>query len=122
MNDKERKIIISEVSEFHRSKSEDYEQIPVSPVNRWITYAILIPVIVVLMLIGVFFFAALLALLVVAVIVIGARFWWFNRKFRNVTQGADDLNQKTGENQTIIIEDAQIIEETEIHRNKPRQQ
>lgn len=122
MNDEERKIIINRVSEFHRNKSGDYERVPVSPVNRWITYAILIPIVVVLMLVGVFFFAALLALLAVAVMVIGIRFWWFHRKFQNVTQQPDDLSRQTNADQTIIIEDAQIIEETETHRVKPKKQ
>ena len=122
MNDEERKIIIDRVSEFHRNKSNEYERVPVSPISRWIIYAILIPVVVVLMLIGVFFFAAFLALLAVAVVVIGIRFWWFNRKFQNVTQQPDDLSRQTDADQTIIIEDAQIIEETETHRGKQKKQ
>ena len=122
MNDEERKIIIDRVSEFHRNKSNEYERVPVSSISRWIIYAILIPVVVVLMLIGVFFFAAFLALLAVAVMVIGIRFWWFNRKFQNVTQQPDDLSRQTDADQTIIIEDAQIIEETETHRGKQKKQ
>ena len=67
-------------------------------------------------LIGVFFFAAFLALLAVAVVVIGIRFWWLRRRFENATQQPDDLNREAEADQTIIIEDAQIIEETEIHQ------
>lgn len=124
MNDEEKKIIISRVSEYRQNESGEYERVPVSPVNRWITYAILIPVVAFMALIGVFFFAAFLALLAVAVVVIGIRFWWLRRKFENATQQPDDLNREAETDQTIIIEDAQIIEETEIHRTeqkKPRQ-
>lgn len=116
MNDEEKKIIISRVSEYHQNESGEYERVPVSPVNRWITYAILIPVVAFMALIGVFFFAAFLALLAVAVVVIGIRFWWLRRRFENATQQPDDLNREAEADQTIIIEDAQIIEETEIHQ------
>jgi len=118
MNDEEKKIIISRVSEYRQNESGEYERVPVSPVNRWITYAILIPVVAFMALIGVFFFAAFLALLAVAVVVIGIRFWWLRRKFENATQQPDDLNREAEADQTIIIEDAQIIEETEIHRTE----
>lgn len=124
MNDEEKKIIISRVSEYRQNESGEYERVPVSPVNRWITFAILIPVVAFMALIGVFFFAAFLALLAVAVVVIGIRFWWLRRKFENATQQPDDLNREAEADQTIIIEDAQIIEETEIHRTeqkKPKQ-
>ena len=75
MNDEERRIIISKMSGYRQNESGEYERVPVSPVNRWITYAILIPVVTALAMIGVFFFAAFLALLAVAVVVIGIRFW-----------------------------------------------
>ena len=120
MNDEEKKIIISRVSEYRQNESGEYERVPVSPVNRWITFAILIPVVAFMALIGVFFFAAFLALLAVAVVVIGIRFWWLRRKFENATQQPDDLNREAEADQTIIIEDAQIIEETEIHRTEQK--
>lgn len=123
MNDEEKKIIISRISEYRQNESGEYERVPVSPVNRWITYAILIPVIAAMALIGVFFFAAFLALLAVAVVVIGIRFWWLRRKFQNtMEQQTDDLNRQTEADQTIIIEDAQIIEETETHRTEKKKQ
>lgn len=120
MNDEEKKIIISRVSEYRQNESGEYQRVPVSPVNRWVTIAILIPVVAFMALIGVFFFAAFLALLAVAVVVIGIRFWWLRRKFENATQQPDDLNREAEADQTIIIEDAQIIEETEIHHRTSR--
>jgi hypothetical protein len=122
MNDEEKKIIISRISEYRQNESGEYERVPVSPVNRWITYAILIPVVAAMALIGVFFFAAFLALLAVAVVVIGIRFWWLRRKFQNAMEQTDDLNRQTEADQTIIIEDAQIIEETETHRTEQKKQ
>lgn len=118
MNDDERKVIIYKISEHHQGESAEYRRVPVSPVNRWLTYAIMIPVVVVLVLIGFFFFAAFLALAAVVVAVLAIRFWWFRRKFEQSMQQANDVDQKSETEQTIVIEDAQIIEETEIRRTK----
>jgi|CXWL01.1.fsa_nt_gi cytochrome c biogenesis protein ResB len=121
MNDEERKIIISKVSEYRQNESGEYHRVPpISPVNRWITIAILIPVVALMAVLGVFFFAAFLALLVVAVVVVGIRFWWLRRKFENATQQPNDINRQAEANQTVIIEDAQIIEETEVHRTEQK--
>ena len=122
MNDEERKIIISKVSEYHQNESGEFQRAPVSPVNRWLTYAILIPVVALMAVLGVFFFAAFLALLAVAVVVIGVRFWWLRRKFENAMHQSNDLNRQTEADSTVIIEDAQIIEETEIHQTKQKKQ
>ncbi|TXI18622.1 MAG: hypothetical protein E6Q62_06285 [Nitrosomonas sp.] len=116
MNDEQKKIVISRISEFHQNESGDYQRVPVSPVNRWITYAMLIPVIVVLVLIGVFFFAAFLALLAVAIAVLGVRFWWLRRKYTHAMQEYGNSKQHANADQEIIIEDAQVIEETEVYR------
>lgn len=120
MNDEERKIIISKVSEYRQNESGEYQRVPVSPVNRWVTIAILIPVIALMAVLGVFFFAAFLALLAVAVVVVGIRFWWLRRKFENAMQQPDDINRQAEADQTVIIEDAQIIEETEVHRTEQK--
>ncbi|WP_394808843.1 hypothetical protein [Nitrosomonas sp.] len=120
MNDEERKIIISQVSEYRQNESGEFHRVPISPVNRWITIAILIPVVALMVVLGVFFFAAFLALLAVAVVVVGIRFWWLRRKIENAMQQPDDIDRKAKSDQTIIIEDAQIIEETEVHRTEQK--
>ncbi len=121
MNDDQRKIIISKVSEFHQNENNEQRQVPISPVNRWITYAMLIPVVVVMIMIGIFFFAAFLALLAVAIAVIGIRFWWVRRQYERTMQPSSDSSQKTEPDRTVVIEDAQIIEETKTYPNKPKQ-
>lgn len=120
MNNEERKIIISKVSEYRQDASGEYHRVPVSPVNRWITIAILIPVVALMAVLGVFFFAAFLALLAVAVVVVGIRFWWLRRKFESAMQQPNDINRQAETDQTIIVEDAQIIEETEVHRTEKK--
>lgn len=120
MSDEERKIIISRVSEYRQNESGEFQRVPVSPVNRWLTYAILIPVVIIMAILGIFFFAAFLALLAVAVVVVGIRFWWLRRKYENTMQQSGEANRQSGEDQTVIIEDAQIIEETDVHRTEQK--
>ena len=118
MSDEQKKIIISRISGYRQNESGEFERVPISPVNRWIALAILIPVIALMAVLGVFFFAAFLALLAVAAVVIGVRFWWLRRKFENEARQSGNSDRQTETDQTIIIEDAQIIEETEIHRTR----
>lgn len=113
MNDDERKVIIYKVSEYRQTGSDESQRAPLSPVNRWLSYAIMIPVVVVLVLIGVFFFAAFFALAAVLVAVLAVRFWWLRRKMEHDMHQSADMTQKAEAGQTVIIEDAQIIEETE---------
>ena len=120
MNEEERRIIITKISEYHQKEPAAYQHGSSSTMHRWLTYAMLIPVVIVLVLIGVFFFAAFLALLAVAIMVIGIRFWWLRRKFEGPLQQPDNLNQQTEADRAIIIEDAQIIEETEIRPSKQK--
>ena len=120
MNDEQRKIIISE---YRQDTSGEYHQVPLSPVNRWLTYAMLVPVLVVLVLIGIFFFAAFLALIAIAVVVVGIRFWWLHRKYQQAAQQYDEGGTHTHEKESnnVNIEDAQIIEERESYQtHKPR--
>jgi len=118
MNDEQRKIIIDRVSEFHRTEEGEQPHASMSPLNRWATYLMLIPIIVVMVMIGMFFFAAFLALLAVAVVVIGIRFWWVRRQYEQARRQADDIDRSKEGDASIIIEDAQIIEETNTYRNK----
>ncbi|MBS0422927.1 MAG: hypothetical protein JSR71_00500 [Proteobacteria bacterium] len=120
MSDEERKVVISRISEYRQDESGRYQRVPVSPVNRWLTYAILIPVVIIMALLGVFFFAAFLALLAVAVVVVGIRFWWLRRKYENALQQSGEANRQSEADHTVIIEDAQIIEETEVHRTEQK--
>ena len=120
MSDEERKIIISRVSEYRQDESGEFHRVPVSPLNRWLTYAILIPVVIIMAILGIFFFAAFLALLAVAVVVVGIRFWWLRRKYENAMQQSGEANRQSEADHTVIIEDAQIIEETDVHRTEQK--
>lgn len=117
MRNEEKKIIIGKISGYRQDESREFRQASVSPLNRWLTYAMLIPFVVVMVFAGIFFFAAFLALVAVAVVAIGIRFWWLRRKYEKTMQQSNDVNRQSGSDQTVNIEDAQIIEETEVHRS-----
>lgn len=120
MNDEEKKIIISRIADYRQNESGEYQRAPVSPLNRWLTYAMLIPVVVIMVFAGIFFFAAFLALVAVAVVAVGIRFWWLRRKYEKTMQASGDVNRQSGTDQTVIIEDAHIIEESEAPHTKPK--
>jgi hypothetical protein len=102
MNDDHRRIIISKISESRRAGSPDNGSIPVVPVNRWVAFLVLIPVVIVMAIVGAFFFAAFLALFAIVAVGFGLRIWWLRRKLRK--------NMQAEEGDYVIIEDAEIIE------------
>ena len=78
------------------------------PAARWLTYLLLVPVLIVMAVLGIFFFTAFLALFAVVAAGFGLRLWWLRRKLRE--------SMHTAEADYDIIEDAEIIEET---KNRP---
>ncbi len=78
------------------------------PAARWLTYLLLVPVLIVMAVLGIFFFTAFLALFAVVAAGFGLRLWWLRRKLRESMQ--------TAEAEYDVIEDAEIIEET---KNRP---
>ncbi len=110
MNDDDRRIIITKIYEDRQTDSSFNQRMAHSPVNRWVAVLVLIPILIIMAILGAFFFAAFLALFAIAAGVIGARIWWLRRKLRKTTQ-ADEGDH-------VIIEDAQIIEETKTKQKK----
>jgi hypothetical protein len=78
------------------------------PAARWLTYLLLVPVLIVMAVLGIFFFTAFLALFAVVAAGFGLRLWWLRRKLRESMQ--------TAEADYDVIEDAEIIEQT---KNRP---
>jgi hypothetical protein len=58
------------------------EFIRVFRLNRWLTYLILVPVILAAALLAIFFFAVFLGLFAAAAVVVALRVWWLRRKLR----------------------------------------
>ena len=117
MNDDDhRKIIIHRISSYQQTGTGPDGK-PVKPINKWIALALLIPVLALMAVLGVFFFAAFLALFAIAAVGFSIRLWWLKRKYQNTMHQSD---QHTEDGQTVIIEDAEIIEENEVERKKQK--
>ncbi|MGG7054400.1 hypothetical protein [Nitrosomonas sp. ANs5] len=112
MHDDYRKIIIRRVIYDKQGDAQDNQSPGASPANRWAFYLTLIPVAIVVVVLGAFFFSIVLALFVAVATVVGARLWWLRRKLRRSmhAQSAD----------SEIIEDAEIVEIKEDHKNRGR--
>ncbi len=103
MNDNHRKIIINRIIDHKQSESSQNGSTPGSPLQRWLFFLALIPLFIGAMLLGIVFFSIFFALIVTVAAVIGIRFWWLRRKLQK-------SGKFEGEEKSIEIEDAEIIE------------
>ncbi|HNP25759.1 MAG TPA: hypothetical protein PKM20_03380 [Nitrosomonas sp.] len=124
MNDEQRRIIIKRISGYEQAGPGSQDRVPVSPINRWVALAIMIPVLALMAVLGVFFFTIFVALFSIMAVVVGVRIWWLRRKFKRVMQqeNTEQSGQAAQSSESIIVEDAEIIEETTVKREskKPR--
>ena len=105
------RIIIRRVTrneETGATEEEIFRASQPGPAGRWLTYLLLVPVLIVMVVLGIFFFTAFLALFAVAAAGLGLRVWWLRRKVQESMQASDAEYR--------IIEDAEIVDET---KNKP---
>jgi hypothetical protein len=108
------RIIIRRISRNEQTGIPEEEIVRVAPVGwagRWALYLILIPVFILLAILGIFFFTAFFALFAVAAAGLALRLWWLRRKLR---ESPDQRVSERGvsEGEYVVIEDAEIIEET----------
>ncbi|GJL74433.1 hypothetical protein [Nitrosomonas sp.] len=124
MNDEQRRIIIKKISGYEQAGPDSQDRVPVSPINRWVALAIMIPVLALMAVLGVFFFTIFVALFSIMAVVVGVRIWWLRRKFKRAMQqeNTEQSGQAAQSSESIIVEDAEIIEETTVKREskKPR--
>jgi Flp pilus assembly protein TadB len=110
-NNSDNRIIVRRVirnKETGATEEEIFRASQPGPAARWLTYLLLVPVLIVMVVLGIFFFTAFLALFAVVAAGFGLRLWWLRRKLRESMQ--------TAEAEYNVIEDAEIVEET---KNKP---
>jgi hypothetical protein len=108
------RIIIRRISRNEQTGIPEEEIVRVAPVGwagRWALYLVLIPVFILLAILGIFFFTAFFALFAVAAAGLALRLWWLRRKLReSLDQRVSERGVSEGE--YVVIEDAEIIEET----------
>jgi hypothetical protein len=108
--DEKGRIIIRRISRNESTGIPEEEVVHVSPAGwagRWALYLILIPVFILLAILGIFFFTAFFALFAVAAAGLALRLWWLRRKLHA------SVNARASEGDYVVIEDAEIIEETD---------
>lgn len=103
-NDYQR-IIIKRIIHEQQNGMNENGSFKNAPVNRWVFYLTLIPVVIVVLVLGAFFFSVVLALVVATATIVGARIWWLRRKLRRA------VHETAESTDGGIIEDAQIIDE-----------
>lgn len=123
MNDEERRIIIRRISSYGQEGDNSQGRAPVSPINRWVAIAILIPVLALMAVLGVFFFTIFVALFSIIAVVFGVRIWWLRKKFHRAMQQSETEQsrqsaQAADSTDSVIVEDAEIIEETTVSRER----
>ncbi len=113
MNDDQKKIIVVNRI-FEETGQTNSTGEPITPVNRWLAYLIVVPVLIIMIIIGAFFFAAFLALFAIAAVGFGIRIWWIRRKLRK--------QMNTSGEDYIIIEDGEVVESDDNHSPKQKEQ
>ena len=63
------------------------------PAARWLTYLLLVPLLIIMVVLGIFFFTAFLALFAVAAAGLAFRVWWLRRKLRQSMQTIRDKSR-----------------------------
>lgn len=123
MNDEQRRIIIRRISRYDQRGTNSQDHVPVSPINRWVALAIMIPILALMAVLGVFFFTIFIALFTIIAVVVAVRIWWLRRKFQRAMQQDEEAqannnatSSKTGP--SGIVEDAEIIEETTVNKER----
>ncbi|SCX52118.1 hypothetical protein [Nitrosospira sp. Nsp1] len=114
--DENDRIIIKRISRQGNASGPEDETVHIfragggSPGKRWLTYLLLAPFLIIMVVLGIFFFTAFLALFAVAAVGFGFRLWWLRRKLRKSVDAV--------EAPYVVIEDAEIIEESTDRANE----
>jgi len=108
------KIIVKKASGFKEKKYQEEMNASLTT-KRWMTYLVLIPILILLAILGIFFFAAFLALFAIAAVGFGIRFWWLKRELSKSAGSESPLStveKKTVEGEYAVVdEDDQAAEE-----------
>lgn len=114
------KIIVKKVPRYEDNNSQERKSVPLAT-KRWVSYLILIPILIVVAIFGVFFFAAFLALFTIAAIGFGLRFWWLKRKLSK-SMSSDNMVDTVETTDTVegeyVVVDKDQDGEAEVRRDK----
>lgn len=114
------KIIVRKISGFEDRNSQEEKNGSLAA-KRWMTYLVMVPVIILLAILGVFFFAAFLALFVIAAVGFGIRLWWLKRELvRSVSTESpiSTVENETVEGEYIVVDENDKFTETKSKRER----
>ena len=113
------KIIVKKASGFKENNSQEGMNASLTT-KRWMTYLVLIPILILLAILGIFFFAAFLALFAIAAVGFGIRFWWLKRELAKSVGSESPVStveKETVEGEYIVVDGDDQAAEEKIRRD-----
>jgi hypothetical protein len=113
------KIIVKKASGFKEKNSQEGINASLTT-KRWMTYLVLIPILILLAILGVFFFAAFLAVFTIAAVGFGIRFWWLKRELAKSVGSENPLStveKETVEGEYVVVDEDDQAAEEKIRRD-----
>jgi hypothetical protein len=113
------KIIVKEASGFKEKNSQEGMNASLTT-KRWMTYLVLIPILILLAILGIFFFAAFLAIFTIAAVGFGIRFWWLKRELAKSVGSESPVStveKETVEGEYIVVDGDDQAAEEKIRRD-----
>jgi hypothetical protein len=113
------KIIVKKASGFKEKNSQEGMNASLTT-KRWMTYLVLIPILILLAILGIFFFAAFLAIFTIAAVGFGIRFWWLKRELAKSVGSESPVStveKETVEGEYIVVDGDDQAAEEKIRRD-----
>ena len=114
------KIIVKKASGFEEKNSQEGMDASLMS-RRWMTYLVLIPILILLAILGVFFFAAFLALFAIAAAGFGIRLWWLKHKLAKSVDSESSVGtveKETVEGEYVVVDESDQATEAKMRRDK----
>jgi len=113
------KIIVKKASGFKEKNSHEGMNASLTT-KRWMTYLVLIPILILLAILGIFFFAAFLAIFTIAAVGFGIRFWWLKRELAKSVGSESPVStveKETVEGEYVVVDGDDQAAEEKIRRD-----
>lgn len=113
------KIIVKKASGFKEKNSQEGMNASLIT-KRWMTYLVLIPILILLAILGILFFAAFLALFSIAVVGFGIRFWLLKRKLAKLVGSGSPVStveKETVEGEYVVVDGDDQVADAKIRRD-----
>lgn len=114
------RIMVKKVSGFKGKESQEGMNASLTA-KRWVTYLVLIPILILLAILGIFFFAAFLAIFTIAAVGFGIRFWWLKRELAKSVGSESPVStvaKETVEGEYVVVDGNDRTAEEKIRRDR----